>query len=83
MAGRRITARSDADAMTTASDFQAVVSVIRALGFVGNAHYCPACLNQFHEDRGQHTSDCPVPAELAQDEDWWLHVEMTLNGAGS
>ena len=46
------------------------VSVIRALGFVGNSHYCPSCLNTFHDDCGQHKPDCQSLAGMLEDEDW-------------
>lgn len=51
---------------------RAVISVIRALGFVGNAHYCSSCMNHFHEDRGQHKPGCSILADLRADEEWWL-----------
>lgn len=51
----------------------AVIAVIRCLGFVGNAHYCPWCLNHFHEDRGQHQLDCEGLAIMREEDDdeWW------------
>jgi hypothetical protein len=55
----------------TKDQTDAVIAVIRILGFIGNAHYCPHCLNHFHDDRGQHKSDCAGLAELQQDEEWW------------
>lgn len=58
----------------------AVIAVIRTLGFVGNTHYCPGCLNRFHEDRGQHQPGCPVLAESHElgDTDLWDQVEAML-----
>lgn len=50
---------------------QGLISAIRALGFVGNSHYCPGCLNHFHVDRGQHEPDCSVLADMNRDDEWW------------
>ena len=55
---------------------KAVIAVIRALGFTGNAHYCAGCLNEFHYDRGQHKPDCPVLAEVTADDEWWQIAEF-------
>lgn len=51
------------------------VAVIRALGFVGNAHYCSDCMNHFHVDRGQHAPGCSVAADVLADDDWWWVVD--------
>lgn len=50
---------------------KAVIAVIRALGFVGNTHYCPYCMNEFHADRGQHAPDCSLLFEIKEDDEWW------------
>lgn len=34
------------------------LSLIRWLGFVGNTHYCPQCLNEFWAAHGLHEPDC-------------------------
>ena len=47
------------------------VEIIRALGFVGNAHYCPDCMNHFHDTCGQHEPGCSVLAGLLADEEWF------------
>lgn len=47
------------------------IKVIRMLGFIGNSHYCPGCLNEFHADRGQHDFDCPSLKDLMDDPEWW------------
>lgn len=47
------------------------IRVIRALGFVGNMHYCGDCMNEFHADRGQHKPGCSVLASILEDEEWW------------
>ena len=57
----------------------AVVAVIRTLGFVGGAHYCPTCMNLFHEDRGQHQADCDALAAMKDDEEWWDEVQERLS----
>jgi len=46
------------------------VAVIRALGFVGNSHYCADCLNTFHDDCGQHKPNCARLAAMLADEEW-------------
>lgn len=53
---------------------EALIAVIRSLGFVGNSHYCSGCLNEFHADRGQHKSDCSVLHDINIDDDWWFRV---------
>ncbi len=49
--------------------------MIRTLGFIGNAHYCPYCLNHFHDDFGQHEPDCQGIADMKANEElgfcWW------------
>jgi hypothetical protein len=50
---------------------RSAVDAISALGFVGNMHYCPDCMNRFHDDRGQHKPGCSVLAGLESDDDWW------------
>ncbi len=54
------------------------VEVIRALGFVGNSHYCSDCMNTFHDDFGQHKPGCSVLADIATDEDWWGRVSEAV-----
>lgn len=56
------------------------ILVIRALGFVGNSHYCPHCMNHFHDDRGQHDPDCGVLAEIQEDDQWWEDVAAKSTG---
>jgi hypothetical protein len=52
-----------------------VIAVIRALGFIGNTHYCADCLHEFHFDRGQHDPNCAILAEIRADEEWWQEAE--------
>jgi hypothetical protein len=49
---------------------EAVIAVIRALGFVGNMHYCPGCMRRFHDDCGQHEPGCTILAGILADEGW-------------
>lgn len=57
---------------------EAIVAVIRTLGFVGNMHYCPGCMNHFHDTCGQHEPDCPVLAEMMANEEWWDDLKVYL-----
>lgn len=58
----------------TEEETKVVVRVIRRLGFVGGAHYCPDCMNTFHGDKGQHAPDCGYH-EISEEEwlDDWEH----------
>jgi hypothetical protein len=62
----------------TAEHEKAVIAVIRTLGFIGNTHYCPHCMNEFHHDRGQHEPDCETLAFLQADAEWWSELEWRL-----
>lgn len=57
---------------------KAVIAVIRTLGFVGNAHYCPYCMNHFHDDCGQHEPDCEGLQIMLADEEWWDELAERL-----
>lgn len=59
-----------ADVVEAAEREGSGVAVIRALGFIGNAHYCPDCMNHFHDDHGQHETGCSVLAQILADEEW-------------
>ena len=52
-------------------DTKSVIAVIRALGFVGGMHYCPGCMNHFHDSRGQHEPGCQILESMMDDEYWW------------
>ncbi|HSE46093.1 MAG TPA: hypothetical protein VLA89_12275 [Gemmatimonadales bacterium] len=58
---------------------RAIISVIRTLGFIGNAHYCPYCMNHFHDDRGQHELDCEGLANMKADDEWWEDLDLYLS----
>lgn len=64
---REVLARGDdVEAVLAAVATAAAVRVIRALGFVGNSHYCPDCMNHFHDTAGQHEPGCSVLAGLLE-----------------
>lgn len=72
--GGRLRAREalehgEAKAVMAAFSNHGGVGVIRALGFIGGAHYCPVCMNEFHADLGQHEPGCDRLAELRREAD--------------
>lgn len=46
---------------------RAKIDLIRSLGFVGNTHCCPGCMNELHADLGQHKPDCTLLADMLHD----------------